>query len=75
MKKKLTVITDAGGKVLGTQEGHGDVPDPKSGILVALVADEGQRAQKIEYDLPEFHSAADLTRFHQQLTAHLKGGK
>jgi hypothetical protein len=75
MKKKITVITDTSGKVLGTQEGHGEVPDPRGGILLALVAAEGQRAHQIEYDVPEFHSAADLSTFHLQLAAHLKAAK
>lgn len=75
MKKKLTVITDATGKVLGTQEGHGDQRDAKSGILISLIAGEGQRMHRIEYDVPSFQSAVDIRKFHQQLAQHIKGVK
>jgi hypothetical protein len=75
MKKKLTVITDASGKVLGTQAGHGDQRDPKSGILISLVAGDGQRLHKIEYEVPELHSDTDLQKFHQRLAQHIKNEK
>jgi len=75
MKKKLTVITDATGKVLGTQAGHGDLRDAKSGIRISLIAGGGQRLHQIEYDLPVFHSAADIQKFHHQLEQHIKTGK
>jgi hypothetical protein len=74
MKKKLTVITDASGKVLGTQAGHGDLRDPKSGILISLIAGDGQRLHQIEYDVPVFHSAGDIQKFHQRLAQHIKTG-
>lgn len=74
MKKKLTVITDASGKVLGTQAGHGDLRDSKSGILLSLVAGNGQRIHQIEYDVPVFHAAPDIQEFHQRLAQHIKTG-
>jgi hypothetical protein len=74
MKKKLTVLTDASGKVLGTQAGHGDQRDAKSGILISLIAGEGQRLHKIEHEVPELHSPADIQKFHQQLAQHIKKG-
>lgn len=74
MKKKLTVITDANGKVLGTQTGHGDQRDSKSGIVISLVAGDGQRLHRIEYEVPAFHSPSDVQKFHQRLAQHIKTG-
>jgi len=72
MKKKLTVITDDKGRVLGTQLGHGDEAAPKSGIRVSVVAGERQHLHRIEYEVPEFRSAADIQAFHKGLAQHLK---
>jgi hypothetical protein len=74
MKKKLTVITNASGKVLGTQIGHGDLRDPKSTILISVIAADSQHLHRIEYDVPVFHSATDIQKFHQRLAKHLTTG-
>jgi hypothetical protein len=71
MKRKLTVITDAQGKVLVTQEGHGFSRHPESGILVGIVVGPGQDAHKIEYDVPEMRTSADVEKFHKALSDHL----
>ncbi|MGO8830741.1 MAG: hypothetical protein ACLQT5_15995 [Steroidobacteraceae bacterium] len=72
MKKKLTVISDENHKVLATQEGHGNLPDPGSGIVFSIRAGAGQSAHRIEYDVPELRSAADVQDFHVKLSQHLK---
>lgn len=72
MKKKLTVITDENHKVLATQEGHGNLPAPGSGIVFSIGTGAGQSAHKIEYDVPELRSAADVQDFHAKLGQHLK---
>jgi hypothetical protein len=75
MRHKLTVITDSEGKVLVTQLGHGDVRDPKSGILGSIVAGPGQTLHKIEFDVPQMTARADVEAFHKKLADHLsKGG-
>jgi hypothetical protein len=71
MKRKLTVITDAQGKVLVTQEGHEFSRHPQSGILSGIVAGPGQNAHKIEYDVPELRTSADVEKFHKELSDHL----
>ena len=71
MKKKLTVITDSNHKVLATQEGHGDLPDPATGIVFSISAGAGQSAHTIEYDMPELRSPADIQDFHAKLSEHL----
>ncbi len=77
MKRKLTVITDEHGRVVATQVGHGDIRDPKSGILVGIVAGPRQHAHKIEYDVPPINSRTDIESFHTSLAEHLSrtGGK
>ena len=72
MKRKLTIITDGNGNVVATQVGHGDVVDPQSGILGSLVAGPGQHAHKIEFDVPDLRSTAEISDFHKNLGAHLK---
>ena len=72
MKAKLTVITDEHGKVIGSQLGHGGVRDPNSGICLWIVAGPGQRAHKIEYDVPELSSRQVVEDFHRGLEDHLK---
>ena len=71
MTRKLTVITDERGRVVATQTGHGDVRDPKSGILLNLAAGPGQHAHKIEYEVPQIGSRADIDSFHQKLAEHI----
>lgn len=72
---KLTVITEANGKVTATQVGHGHVKDPASGIVGGIVAGPGQKLHKIEFHVPELNSADDIDAFHQKLMEHLsKGG-
>ena len=72
MKNKLTVITDADGKIVATQVGHGDTPDVASGISFSIVAGPGQAVHKIKYDIPELRSPSDLEEFHKKLEHHLK---
>jgi hypothetical protein len=72
MKKKLTAITNADGKIVATQVGHGDTADVASGLSFSIVAGPGQTVHKIEYDMPELRSPADLDEFHKKLEHHLK---
>jgi hypothetical protein len=71
MKRKMTVVTDKNGKVLVTQVGHGDMRDPQSGLLVAVVAGPGQQIHKIEYDVPDVRSSSDIVEFHKKLGEHV----
>jgi hypothetical protein len=71
MRQKLTVITDSEGKVLVTQLGHGDIRDPKSGIIGGVVAGPGQQTHKIEYEVPQLTARADIEEFHKKLADHL----
>lgn len=73
MMRKLTVITDASGRVIATQIGHGDLAHPVSGITVQVVAGPGQRQHKIEFDVPALSSSADIDAFHERLRAQLSG--
>jgi hypothetical protein len=69
-KRKLTVITNEKGEVVGTHLGHG-VPDAR-GVVTTLVAGPGQKAHHIEFEIPRLSSRADIEDFHKKLTAHLK---
>lgn len=69
---KLTVVTNAEGVVIGTQLGHGDTPDPGSGIIVALAAGPGQTLHKVEYDVPSLNTTIDLESFHRELGERLR---
>ncbi len=72
MKSKLTVITDEGGKVLVTREGHGEFVDPGSGIRVSIMAGPEQKLHEIEFDIPErLTESADVEAFHSSLANHL----
>lgn len=71
MRHKLTVITDEHGKVLASQLGHGDAPHPQSGIIGRIVGGPGQAEHRIEFDVPNLQSAADVAAFHEQLARHL----
>ena len=73
--KKLTVVTDNDGAVIGTQRGHGDTPDPMSSITCSLTAGPGQTVHKIEYDVPRLQTRSDVENFHKKLSEHLKAGK
>jgi hypothetical protein len=74
MKQKLTVITDSKGKVVATQIGHGDVRDPHSGIAGGIVAGPGQNIHKIEFDVPQMTTRADVEAFHKKVAEHLSRG-
>lgn len=69
---KITVIVDENGRVVGTQQGHGGIADPTTGIVASLTAGPGQQLHEIEYDTPRLKSAADVSKFHEQLEKHLK---
>jgi len=71
MKQKVTVITDSKGKVEATQIGHGEMRDPRSGILGSIVAGPGQKIHKIEFDVPQMTTHADVDAFHKKLADHL----
>jgi hypothetical protein len=75
---KVTVISDAKGKVLGAMQGHAPQPDmsqkpgrarrePRSG----LYAGPGQRLHEIEVG-DELAKTKDAREFHTKLEAHLK---
>jgi hypothetical protein len=68
---KLTVVTDDKGLVVGTQLGHGDIPDPATGIRAALAAGPGQVLHKIDVELPQLRSRADVEHFHEELRTNL----
>jgi hypothetical protein len=74
MKSKLTVVTDAHGAVVATQVGHGPVKDPKSGLVGGIVAGPRQHLHKIEFDVPQLTSSADVEAFHHKLMEHLSTG-
>jgi hypothetical protein len=74
MKKKLTVVTNERGTVIGTQLEHGDTPDP-TGVTTVLTAGPGQTLHKIEYDIPPLDTRAHIEDFHKKLGEHLKAGK
>ncbi|MGF6641404.1 hypothetical protein [Paraburkholderia sp. MM6662-R1] len=69
MIRKLTVITDQTGQVIGTQLGHG-AADAR-GVTTSLVAGPGQKARKIEFDVPKLASRQDIERFHRTLTERI----
>lgn len=73
MKQKVTVITDSKGKVVAMQIGHGETRDPKSGTR-GIVAGPGQNIHKIEYDVPQMATHADVDAFHKKLADHLAAG-
>ena len=75
MKKKLTVVTNEDGTVIGTQIGHGEAVSPAAGVTTALAAGPGQKLHKIEYDVPLLRTRAHIEDFHKKLGEHLKGGK
>jgi len=74
MKQKLTVITDSKGEIVATQIGHGDVREPQSGIVGGIVAGPGQHIHKIEFDVPQITSRADIEAFHKKVAEHLSRG-
>jgi hypothetical protein len=71
-KSKVTVVVDENGRVIGTQQGHGGIADPTTGIVASLSAGPHQQLHEIEYDVPRLRSGADVTKFHEQLEKHLK---
>jgi hypothetical protein len=71
MRRKLTVVTDEQGNVLGTQLGHGE-RDPVSGHATFLVAGPGQRPHKIEFVPDRLGSRAEVDAFHSSVAAHLR---
>ncbi len=71
-KTKLTVVVDESGRVVATHLGHGDLPDPATGIVASLTAGPGQRVHKIEFDVPRITSAAGVEAFHEQIENHLR---
>ena len=73
--KKLTVITNKHGVVIGTQHGHGGNTDPATGITSTLVAGPDQAIYKIEYDVPLLRTGDDIDDFHRKLGEHLKSQK
>jgi len=68
---KLTVITDEHGDVVGTQASDG-APDPATGATASLVAGPGQTLHKIEFEIPQLSSGADIDDFHRRLTEYLR---
>jgi hypothetical protein len=76
MKRQLTVITDARGKVIVTREGHGETIDPASGIRFSIVAGPDQKLHEIEFDVPQRLSrSADIEAFHSAIANHLATGR
>lgn len=69
-KKKLTVITNEKGEVVGTQFGHG-APNA-TGVTTTLIAGPGQKAHKIDFEIPRFSTRAEIDDFHKRLAKHLK---
>ena len=68
---KITIVTDDDGRVIGTQLGHGDLPDPTSGITVSLTAGPGQKLHKIDIDVRLPRSQNEIELFHLQLGEHI----
>jgi hypothetical protein len=70
MKQKLIVITDADGKVVGTQ-----VQDPAplpGGAFARLVAGPGQKRHEIETEVSaRFASRKDIDQFHAHVKSQL----
>lgn len=75
MRKKLTVVTNEDGTVIGTQLGHGDTPGPTAGVTTVLTAGPGQTLHKVEYDIPPLQTRADIEDFHKKLGEHLKAAQ
>jgi hypothetical protein len=73
--KKITVVTNKHGAVVGTQIGHGDTPDPVAGVTTALTAGPEQTLHKIEFDVPPLRTKIDVEDFHKKLGEHLKAAK
>lgn len=71
MMRKITVVTNEAGDVIGTQLGHGE-PDPKTGMTTSLVAGPGQQLHRTEFDVPRLIGRADIENFHRSLTGHLR---
>jgi hypothetical protein len=71
MLRKITVITDSHGEVIGTQLGQGE-PDPGTGVSTSLVAGPDQHVHRIEYDVPRLGSRTGIDDFHRKLTEHLR---
>jgi hypothetical protein len=71
MKRKLIVITDAEGKVVGTQV-HEDPTSP-SGAFAHLVPGPGQKRHEIEIEMPpRFVSRKDIEQFHAHVENQLR---
>jgi hypothetical protein len=72
MKRKLTVVVDERGNVIGT---HAPNPNPiEGGIIVqsGLRALPGQVLHEIEFEVPEsFHSEQEIVDYHQRIRDHL----
>jgi hypothetical protein len=71
MIRKLTVITNEKGHVVGTHIGHG-VANPATGTTTSLVAGPGQTLHRVEFEMPLLTSRADIEDFHRRLTEHLR---
>jgi hypothetical protein len=71
-KTKLTVVVDEDGRVVATQRGHGNVPDPATGIVASLTPGPGQHVHRIEFDVSRIASSGDVASFHEQLERHLR---
>jgi hypothetical protein len=69
--RKLTVVTNDAGDVVGTQLGHGG-PNPGADGTAVLVAGPGQTLRKIEYEIPKLDSRAAIESFHRELAVHLR---
>jgi len=70
--RKLTVVTDESGEIIGTQLGHGE-PSGVTGVTTGLAAGPGQTLHKIDYEMPSLTSRAEIEEFHRKLAAHLRG--
>ena len=68
MKRRLIVITDADGKIVGTQV-HEDVPASPGSVFARLVPGPNQKRHEIEIEMPpRFVTRKDIEQFH----AHVK---
>ena len=70
--KKVTIITDTAGKVVGSRLGHGYITDPRSGISTKLVAGPGQTVHEIEIEVPaRLTNSQEIAAFHDRIQEHL----
>jgi hypothetical protein len=71
MNRKITVVTDEHGNVVGTHLGHGE-PDPATGNATFLVAGPKQKVHKIQFEVPHLTRREDIDDFHRRLAEHLR---